>query len=50
MKYWKFSQKTKLKQIFLQIVKKKWGIISKTGTIVLVYKQSSDVYLSGRNQ
>ena len=35
MRYWKFSQKTKLKQKFLLIVKKKWEIFFKTGTIVL---------------
>ena len=26
MRYWKFSRETKLKQIFLLIVKKKWEI------------------------
>ena len=34
MRYWKFSQKSKLKQKFLLIVKKKWEIFFKTGTIV----------------
>ena len=31
---WKFSQKTKLEQNVLLIVKKKWEIFFKTGTIV----------------
>ena len=38
MRYWKFSQKSKLKQNFFLIVKKKWEIFFKTGTIVIFLK------------
>ena len=34
MSYWKFSQKTKIKQKFFADGEKKWEIFFKTGTIV----------------